>query len=99
MANCGCADGDRVRAGDILIRLDETQTKAAASIITKNVDEFMARQARLETERDGLGEVVFPASLLERARQPNSRMPPTLSRRSAVCSNCAARRVTVRSHS
>ncbi len=65
-------DGDRVRAGDILVRLDETQTKAAASIITKNVDEFMARQARLETERDGLGEVVFPASLLERARQPNS---------------------------
>ena len=36
-------NGDRVRAGDILLRLDETQTRAAATIITKSVDEFLAR--------------------------------------------------------
>ena len=41
-------NGDRVRAGDILLRLDETQTRAAATIITKNVDELLARQARLD---------------------------------------------------
>src|SRR3954466_3619288 len=46
-------DGDRVIAGDILIRLDETQTLANATIVTKSVDELLARQARLETERDG----------------------------------------------
>ncbi|MBN8968239.1 MAG: HlyD family type I secretion periplasmic adaptor subunit [Rhizobiales bacterium] len=63
-------DGDRVRAGDILLRLDETQTKAAASIITKSVDELLARQARLESERDNIQQIAFPASLLERSRDP-----------------------------
>lgn len=65
-------DGDRVRAGDILVRLDETQTRAAATIITKSVDELQARQARLETERDNLQEVNFPAGLLDRARDPET---------------------------
>lgn len=65
-------DGTRVRAGDILVRLDETQTKAAASIITKSVDDLLARQARLETERDGASEIAFPPALLEPARQPDS---------------------------
>jgi HlyD family secretion protein len=65
-------DGDHVRAGDILVRLDETQTRAAATIITKSVDELLARQARLETERDNISELVFPAALLDRARDPTS---------------------------
>lgn len=65
-------DGDRVRAGDILVRLDETQTRSAAAIIIKSMDEFMARQARLETERDDLPEIAFPAALLEQAKDPSS---------------------------
>ncbi len=65
-------DGDRVRAGDILVRLDETQTRAAATIITKSVDELLARQARLEAERDSIQELAFPATLLDRARDPAS---------------------------
>lgn len=65
-------NGDRVRAGDILLRLDETQSKAAASIIIKNVDELLARQARLETERDNSGEINFPAALLDPPRDPES---------------------------
>jgi HlyD family secretion protein len=65
-------NGDRVRAGDILLRLDETQTRAAATIVTKSVDEFLARQARLETERDDAREISFPAALLDPARDPNS---------------------------
>lgn len=64
--------GDRVRAGDILLRLDETQSRAAATIIIKNVDELLARQARLETERDNLREIVFPSALLDQAREPGS---------------------------
>src|SRR5436190_11679746 len=35
-------DGDRVKAGDILVRLDETQTHASASIVTKSLDEMRA---------------------------------------------------------
>lgn len=65
-------DGDRVRAGDILVRLDETQTLAAATIVTKSVDELMARQARLETERDNAQEITFPAALLGPAREADS---------------------------
>ena len=65
-------EGDRVNAGDILIRLDETQTLANATIVTKNLDELLARQARLETERDSADQIVFPKVLLERAeRQPS----------------------------
>ncbi|UEM15938.1 HlyD family type I secretion periplasmic adaptor subunit [Bradyrhizobium barranii subsp. barranii] len=64
-------DGDRVKAGDILIRLDETQTLANATIVTKSFDELLARQARLETERDGAEQILFPATLLERARDTN----------------------------
>jgi HlyD family secretion protein len=65
-------EGDRVKAGDILVRLDETQTLANASIVTKSYDELLARQARLETERDNADQIVFPKALLERTRDSNS---------------------------
>jgi HlyD family secretion protein len=61
-------DGDRVKSGDILLRLDETVTRANLSIVTKNLDELAARQARDEAERDGEDRITFPADLLERAR-------------------------------
>lgn len=65
-------DGDRVAAGDILVRLDETQTLANASIITKSYDELLARQARLEAERDAADQVTFPSNLLDRGQDPKS---------------------------
>src|SRR6266403_1130797 len=46
-------DGDRVKAGDIVVRLDETITRANLSIVSKGLDELEARKARLEAERDG----------------------------------------------
>ena len=65
-------EGDRVLAGDILIRLDETQTLANANIVTKNVDELLARQARLEAERDNADQIAFPRVLLQRTKDSNS---------------------------
>jgi len=65
-------EGDRVIAGDILLRLDETQTLANATIFTKSFDELLARQARLEAERDSADQILFPKVLLERARDPDS---------------------------
>jgi HlyD family secretion protein len=65
-------EGDRVNAGDILIRLDETQTLANATIVTKNLDELLARQARLEAERDNAEQVVFPKVLLDRTKDSKS---------------------------
>ena len=65
-------EGDRVLAGDILIRLDETQTLANANIVTKNVDELLARQARLEAERDNADQIAFPKVLLQRTKDSNT---------------------------
>ena len=65
-------EGDRVNTGDILVRLDETQTLANATIVTKNLDELLARQARLEAERDSADQIVFPRALLQRTQDSNS---------------------------
>lgn len=57
-------DGDRVKAGDIVVRLDETVTRANLSIVTKGLNELAARKARLEAERDGEDHIEYPAALL-----------------------------------
>ena len=59
-------EGSRVRAGDVLVRLDETQTRAGLDIVRKALDELSARRARDEAERDGAGGVSFPAELAAR---------------------------------
>ncbi len=56
-------DGDRVKAGDILIRLDETVTQANLAIVTKGLTELYARKARLAAERDGADTVAVPNEL------------------------------------
>ena len=60
-------DGDRVKAGDILIRLDETVTRANLAIVTKGLTELYAREARLSAERDGADTVEVPRQLADRA--------------------------------
>ena len=52
-----------VHAGDIVLRFDETVTRANLAVITKGIDELGARQARLKAEQDGDGGVSFPAGL------------------------------------
>ena len=64
-------DGDRVHAGDVVVRLDETVTRANLAIVTKGLGEMMARKARLESERDGLDTITFPAQLLAEADDPD----------------------------
>jgi HlyD family secretion protein len=64
-------EGDHVKAGDILVRLDETQTKAANSVVTTNLDELIAQQARLEAERDGGDSIEFPAAFAKQANESN----------------------------
>ncbi len=64
-------DGDHVHAGDIVVRLDETITRANLAIVSKGLDELMARKARLESERDGWDTIVFPAQLVAGASDPD----------------------------
>ena len=64
-------DGDVVKAGDVVVRLDDTVTKASLAIVTKNLDGLQARGARLEAEQRGLDRIVFPKSLTDRADDPD----------------------------
>jgi len=64
-------DGDVVKAGDIVVRLDDTVTKASLAIVTKNLDGLLARGARLEAEQRGLDKIVFPKTLLDRVDDPD----------------------------
>lgn len=59
-------DGDKVKKGEIVVRLDETQARTSLAIVTKALDELDARQARLEAERDGADKVTFPEELMKR---------------------------------
>ncbi|GJE25948.1 HlyD family type I secretion periplasmic adaptor subunit [Methylobacterium organophilum] len=59
-------EGSRVKAGDVLVRLDETQTRANLDILLKALDELAARRARDEAERDGAAAIPFPVALLAR---------------------------------
>lgn len=56
----------RVSEGDLLIRLDETVTRANLQVVVKQLLEAAARQARLEAERDGAAEMVLPEMVKER---------------------------------
>jgi HlyD family secretion protein len=60
-------EGQAVAEGDLLIRLDDTLARANLQIITRQIDEFMARSARLEAERDQTGAIVVQAGLAARA--------------------------------
>ena len=63
-------DGDRVKAGDLLVRLDDTIMRANLAIVTKALTELNARKARLEAERDGAETVKFPDDLMQQADVP-----------------------------
>ena len=63
-------DGDHVKAGEIVVRLDDTVTRANLAIVAKGLDELAARKARLVAERDGAEVIVFPAEFLARSDEP-----------------------------
>jgi len=59
-------DGDHVKEGQVLLRLDETVTRANLAIVTKGLTELYARKARLAAERDGADSVEAPRELAQR---------------------------------
>ena len=64
-------DGDVVKEGQILVRLDDTVTKANLAIVTKDLDAALARAARLQAEQSGLDKITFPPQLTKRASDPD----------------------------
>lgn len=53
-------NGDVVEAGDLLIRLDDTVTRANLAVITKQLTDLTAQELRLAAERDDLRAIEWP---------------------------------------
>lgn len=63
-------EGDHVTQNDVLIRLDDTVTRANLQVVVKQLDEFAVRRARLEAERDRRDEIIVPAQFGDRLADP-----------------------------
>lgn len=61
------AEGDEVKKGDVLIRLETTRDSANLAALDSNLDELTARRARLIAERDQLTSISLQKNLGERA--------------------------------
>lgn len=57
-------EGERVAAGDVLVRLAPGQLARDRAVATAQLFELRVRRARLETERDGGTVVTFPPALI-----------------------------------
>lgn len=57
-------NGDRVKAGDTVLTLDDTQARANLGIIASQLVQLAGRKARLEAERDLADSIRFPADFL-----------------------------------
>jgi HlyD family secretion protein len=53
-------DGSRVSAGDLLVKLDDTQARALLGIVTSQLTELLGRKTRLAAERDDQDDLEFP---------------------------------------
>jgi len=59
-------DGDKVRAGQVLVRLDTTEAEAEVEILQQQLDFGQALEARLLAEQSGADQVLFPQDMLSR---------------------------------
>ncbi|WP_370270065.1 HlyD family type I secretion periplasmic adaptor subunit [Nioella sp.] len=60
-------EGQRVAEGEVLMRLDPSTIHSNLAVIRAQLNEWRARQARLEAERDLATRIAFPSDLLETA--------------------------------
>jgi HlyD family secretion protein len=63
ISEIGVREGDFVEAGQVLLRLEDAQTRAELSITQAQLVELATRKARLLAERDGLSAIEFPTEL------------------------------------
>ncbi len=63
-------DGSVVKAGDVLLRMDNTRSQAQLKIYQADVDSLEAYEARLLAEQNGSPTLTFPPQLLARQNDP-----------------------------
>jgi HlyD family secretion protein len=61
-------DGDRVEAGEVLIRFEGDKIRSDLAVTEGQLFELFARKDRLAAERDGLAAIEFDPELLARAK-------------------------------
>ncbi len=62
-------EGDKVKAGDVLIRLDPSILRSNLATIESQLYEILARRGRLEAERDSARTIIFAPELLAAAQE------------------------------
>src|SRR5262249_4360571 len=62
-------EGSHVEAGQIVMRLDDTVTRATLGMVQSQLDELKAREARLLAEREGDETVTFAVELVSRGQE------------------------------
>ncbi len=68
------SDGMVVSAGDVVMRLDDTVTRATLGVVRSQLDELRAREARLIAERDDAIAIIFPKDLIARRTNESTAM-------------------------
>lgn len=63
-------EGERVEQDQVVIRLDDTVTRANLQVVTRQLDELTARRGRVEAERSGKDAVTFAIELAARRDEP-----------------------------
>ena len=66
-------EGDRVAAGQVLVRLDDTEASSQLEIARGQYLALRAQEARLLAERDDLPEIAFPDDLMAAQTDPRIR--------------------------
>jgi HlyD family type I secretion membrane fusion protein len=64
------AEGERVEAGQTLMRLEESQAQSNFSVLYDQIDGWEAQEARLIAERDGAANIAFPPAMLAKRNDP-----------------------------
>jgi HlyD family secretion protein len=59
-------EGSAVTEGQVVLRLDDTVTRATLGVVRSQLDELMAREARLLAERDAAEGIAFAPGLAKR---------------------------------
>jgi len=65
IAQIAVVNGEHVKEGQLLMRLDDRVTGADATYSSLTVEQLLAQRARLEAERLGRGAIAFPPELLK----------------------------------
>jgi len=63
-------DGDAVRQGDVLLRLDPTKARSELAVLHDQLLAQQIREARLVAEREGGDKITWPAAVQARAADP-----------------------------